>query len=177
VVRADQLAWEKFFEIQHAFREKQHQQEDIQELLRTLLKDLQIISDELAEYINPSSWNCPAFYDDDDEDEHLDTIPETESDEVIKSSVEDLVPIPSESKGISDGMCDVPLCDHPTPLEASKDHSEVVVNSNDDYSSSDDDSPYCEDIDYVEASPPDSKLASLEVVEIVIPEDGGIDHF
>nr|GFB67322.1 hypothetical protein [Tanacetum cinerariifolium] len=27
-------------------------------------------------------------------DEHLDTIPETESDEVIKSSVEDLVPIP-----------------------------------------------------------------------------------
>nr|GFC41197.1 hypothetical protein [Tanacetum cinerariifolium] len=27
-------------------------------------------------------------------DEHLDTIPATESDEVIKSSVEDLVPIP-----------------------------------------------------------------------------------
>ncbi|GJV00581.1 hypothetical protein Tco_1329851 [Tanacetum coccineum] len=109
------------------------------------------------------------------EDEHLDTIPATESDEVIKSSVEDLVPIPSESKGISDGMCDVPLCDHPTPLEASKDHSEIVVDSNDDYSSSDDDSPYCEDIDYVEASPPDSELVSLEVVEIVIPEDGGID--
>ncbi|GJW01447.1 hypothetical protein Tco_1556698 [Tanacetum coccineum] len=31
-------------------------------------------------------------------DKHLDTIPETESDEVIKSSVEDLVPIPSESE-------------------------------------------------------------------------------
>ncbi|GJY21679.1 hypothetical protein Tco_0394245 [Tanacetum coccineum] len=31
-------------------------------------------------------------------DEHLDTIPTTESDEVIKSSVEDLVPIPSESE-------------------------------------------------------------------------------
>nr|GFD33709.1 hypothetical protein [Tanacetum cinerariifolium] len=29
-------------------------------------------------------------------DEHLDTIPVTKSDEVIKSSVEDLVPIPSE---------------------------------------------------------------------------------
>ncbi|GKA74546.1 hypothetical protein Tco_0780848 [Tanacetum coccineum] len=42
-------------------------------------------------------------------DEHLSTIPETESDEVIKSSVEDLVPIPSESKGISDDICDVPL--------------------------------------------------------------------
>ncbi|GJU73978.1 hypothetical protein Tco_1265383 [Tanacetum coccineum] len=109
------------------------------------------------------------------EDEHLDTIPATKSDEVIKSSVEDLVLIPSESKGISDGMCDVPLCDHPTPLEASKDHSEIVVDSNDDYSSSDDDSPYCEDIDYVEASPPDYELVSLEVVEIVIPEDRGID--
>ncbi|GKD93124.1 hypothetical protein Tco_1372961, partial [Tanacetum coccineum] len=50
------------------------------------------------------------------------------------SSVEDLVPIPSESKGISDNMCDVPLCDHPTPLEAFKEHSEIVVDSNDDYS-------------------------------------------
>ncbi|GKB16342.1 hypothetical protein Tco_0850265 [Tanacetum coccineum] len=33
-------------------------------------------------------------------DEHLDTIPATESDEVIKSSVEDLVPIPSESEEV-----------------------------------------------------------------------------
>nr|GFD28332.1 hypothetical protein [Tanacetum cinerariifolium] len=36
-------------------------------------------------------------------DEHLDTIPATESDEVIKSSVEDFVPIP---RGIDD---DIPL--------------------------------------------------------------------
>ncbi|GKB03279.1 hypothetical protein Tco_0831368, partial [Tanacetum coccineum] len=35
-------------------------------------------------------------------DEHLSTIPATESDEVIKSSVEILVPIPSESEGISE---------------------------------------------------------------------------
>ncbi|GJV69632.1 hypothetical protein Tco_1485141 [Tanacetum coccineum] len=53
--------------ILHAFSEKQHQPEDIQELLHKLLKDLQIISEELAEYINSPSWNCPAFYDDDDE--------------------------------------------------------------------------------------------------------------
>nr|GEU82075.1 hypothetical protein [Tanacetum cinerariifolium] len=33
-------------------------------------------------------------------DEHLDTITVTESDEVIKSSVEDHIPIPSESEGI-----------------------------------------------------------------------------
>ncbi|GJT71640.1 hypothetical protein Tco_1030926 [Tanacetum coccineum] len=35
-------------------------------------------------------------------DEHLSTIPEKESDEFIKSSVEDLVPIPSESKDTSE---------------------------------------------------------------------------
>ncbi|GKF90202.1 hypothetical protein Tco_0264165, partial [Tanacetum coccineum] len=37
-------------------------------------------------------------------DKHLSTIPKTESDEVIKSSVENLVPIPSESEGISDDI-------------------------------------------------------------------------
>ncbi|GJW30049.1 hypothetical protein Tco_0046924, partial [Tanacetum coccineum] len=109
------------------------------------------------------------------EDEHLDAIPATESDEVIKSSVENLISIPSESKGIPDKMCDVPLCNYHTPLETFKEHSEIVVNFNDDSTSSDDDSPYEEDIDYVDASPPDSKLVSLEVVENVTPEDGEIE--
>ncbi|GKC86569.1 hypothetical protein Tco_1147218 [Tanacetum coccineum] len=45
------------------------------------------------------------------EDEHLDTILETESDELIKSSVEDLVHTPSESDGISEGECDLPVFD------------------------------------------------------------------
>ncbi|GKG44288.1 hypothetical protein Tco_0485726, partial [Tanacetum coccineum] len=35
------------------------------------------------------------------EDEHLSTIPETKSDEFIKSSVENLVPTPSESEDVS----------------------------------------------------------------------------
>ncbi|GJR26821.1 hypothetical protein Tco_1103053 [Tanacetum coccineum] len=61
----------------------------------------------------------------------------------------------------------------PRPPETLKDDSETVIDSNNDYSSSDDDS--YEDIDYVDASPPDSELVSLEVVEIVIPEVGGID--
>ncbi|GKC06737.1 hypothetical protein Tco_0998347 [Tanacetum coccineum] len=74
-------------------------------------------------------------------DEHLDTIPATESDEVIKSSVENLVPIPSESEGISDSV---------------------------------DDDSY-KNIDYVNASPPDDEIVSLDVVEIVIPEVRGID--
>nr|GEX39255.1 hypothetical protein [Tanacetum cinerariifolium] len=69
------------------------------------------------------------------EDEHLDTIPATKSDEVIKSSVEDLVSIPSESEGIPDNMY----------------------------------------INYVEASPPDSELVSLEQVKDFDPEDGEID--
>nr|GFD46532.1 hypothetical protein [Tanacetum cinerariifolium] len=33
-------------------------------------------------------------------DEHLDTIPVMESDQFIKSGVENLIPIPSESEGI-----------------------------------------------------------------------------
>nr|GEZ16011.1 hypothetical protein [Tanacetum cinerariifolium] len=107
-------------------------------------------------------------------DEHLDTIPATESDEVIKSSVEDLVPIPSEFKGIPDTLCDVHLVNNPTPLEA-KDQFEIVINSNDDYSSSDDDSLYYENIEYVKASPHDSEFVSLEVEKIVIPEDEEIE--
>nr|GEY87236.1 hypothetical protein [Tanacetum cinerariifolium] len=107
-------------------------------------------------------------------DEHLETITATESDEVIKSSVKDLVPIPSESEGIPDTMCDVHLVNNPTPLEA-KDHFEIIINSNDDYSSSDDDSLYNENIEYVEASPHDSKLIGLEVAEIVIPKDEEIE--
>nr|GEV99907.1 hypothetical protein [Tanacetum cinerariifolium] len=103
-------------------------------------------------------------------DEHLNTIPATESDEVIKSSVEDLISILSESEGIPDTMCDVHLVNHPTPLEA-KYHFESVINSNDDISSSDDDSLYNENIEYVKASPHDFELVSLEVAEIVIPKD------
>ncbi|GKE57937.1 hypothetical protein Tco_1497122, partial [Tanacetum coccineum] len=45
------------------------------------------------------------------EDKHLDTILVTESDEVIKSSVEDLIHTPSESDGISESECDLPVCD------------------------------------------------------------------
>ncbi|GJZ63326.1 hypothetical protein Tco_0619747 [Tanacetum coccineum] len=47
-------------------------------------------------------------------DEHLSTIPEKESDKVIKSSVEDLDPIPSESEDTSDNdnECDLPFCDN-----------------------------------------------------------------
>nr|GFB57994.1 hypothetical protein [Tanacetum cinerariifolium] len=109
-------------------------------------------------------------------DEHLDTISATESNEVIKSSVEDLVSIPSESEGIPDTMCDVHLVNNPTALEA-KDHFEIVTKSKDDIFSSDDDSLYKENIEYVEASPHESEVVSLEVAEIVIPEDEEIKDY
>nr|GFB94206.1 hypothetical protein [Tanacetum cinerariifolium] len=81
-------------------------------------------------------------------DEHLDTIPAMESDKFI-SSVENLIPIPNQFDDLSE--------------------------SNEEFSSIDDDSFSIDNIDYVEVSPPDSELVSSEVMEIVIPEVGGID--
>nr|GEZ24494.1 hypothetical protein [Tanacetum cinerariifolium] len=108
-------------------------------------------------------------------DEHLDTIPATESDEFIKSSVETLIPIPSESEGIPEHTCDVPSHDNSLPLDVSKDQFEDFFESNDEFSLTDDNSFSFDKIDYVEASPPDSELVSSEVMEIVIPEVGGIE--
>nr|GEX62208.1 hypothetical protein [Tanacetum cinerariifolium] len=108
-------------------------------------------------------------------DEHLDTIPATESDEFIKFSVENLVPIPSESEGNPENMCDVPFHDNSLPLDVSKDKFEDFFDSNNDSTSIDDDSFSINNIKYVEASPPDFELVSLEVMEIVILEVGGID--
>nr|GFC13270.1 hypothetical protein [Tanacetum cinerariifolium] len=108
-------------------------------------------------------------------DDHLDTILAMESDEVIKSSVEDLVPIPSESEGIPEHMCDVPFHENSPPFDVSKDQFEDFSKSNNEVSSIDDDSFSIVNIDYVEASPPDFELVSSEVMEIVIPEVGGID--
>ncbi|GJZ10178.1 hypothetical protein Tco_0544937 [Tanacetum coccineum] len=72
-------------------------------------------------------------------------------------------------------MCDVPLCENTTPLNALNEHSEIVVDSNNDSTSSDDDSPYGEDIDMPIASPSRLGSFSLEVVGIVVPEVERID--
>nr|GEV55914.1 putative retrotransposon Ty1-copia subclass protein [Tanacetum cinerariifolium] len=108
-------------------------------------------------------------------DEHLDTITATESDEFIKSGVETLIPIPSESEGIPEHKCDVPSHENSPPLDVSTDQIEDLSESNKEFFSIDDDSFSIDTIDYVEASPPDSELVSSEVMEIVIPEVGGID--
>nr|GEU92163.1 hypothetical protein [Tanacetum cinerariifolium] len=73
-------------------------------------------------------------------DEHLDTIPEKESDEFIKSSVENLILNQSESEDLSDSECDVPTCDDFTTF------SNFLFDADYDFSSSDDDSFFDEDI-------------------------------
>ncbi|GJU23820.1 hypothetical protein Tco_1157162 [Tanacetum coccineum] len=116
------LAEERFLKIKKVVEEEQNQPEVMHELLLKLLNDLQIINGIQQKQEEPAAqsfllnWNFPM--DDDDEytiiyrkskaiipdlpaeepdnslsmgDEHLNTIPETE-----KSSVENLVPIPSE---------------------------------------------------------------------------------
>nr|GEU86308.1 hypothetical protein [Tanacetum cinerariifolium] len=108
-------------------------------------------------------------------DEHLDNIPVTESDEFIKSSVENLIPILSESEGIPENTCDVPFHDNSLPLDVSKDQFEDFFDSDEEFSSTDDDSFSIDNIEYVEESPPDSEIVSSEVMEIVILEVGGID--
>nr|GEX54425.1 hypothetical protein [Tanacetum cinerariifolium] len=108
-------------------------------------------------------------------DEHFDIILATESNEFIKSGVETLIPIPRESEGIPELMCDVPSHDKSPPLDVSKDQFKDFSESNEEFSSIDDDSFSIDNIDYVEASPPDSELVSSEVMEIVIPEVVGIE--
>ncbi|GKB31662.1 hypothetical protein Tco_0871063 [Tanacetum coccineum] len=139
-------------------------------------------------------WKIPIFYEDDEdytieitpvlstkeavdslsmEDGHLDTTPTTESDEVIKSSVENLVQIPSEFKGISEDTCDVLVCKDPSTFDAFSNHSEILSYSKDDDTSSDDDS--YENIEFVEASPLNLEYDSLEEVNDVDQEEKEFD--
>ncbi|GJU97557.1 hypothetical protein Tco_1326828, partial [Tanacetum coccineum] len=139
------IAWESFGKIKDVLMDKQYQQEDIQELMSKLLKDVRNISKEFSEYIKCPSWNRPLFYFDDDddeytviwrrpkaitpdlpikepfdslimEDEHLDTIPATEWDE----------------------------CDVTSPTFTT--FSNPLFDSNDDFTSSDDESLSDEDV-------------------------------
>nr|GEW69826.1 hypothetical protein [Tanacetum cinerariifolium] len=102
---------------------------------------------------NAQYWKIPACCDDDDYynfaitpnepvdslsmgDKHLNTIPATESDEFIKSSVENLVPNPSESEGKNE--CDVPAC--------FTTFSNILFDADYEFDSSDDQSLYDEDV-------------------------------
>ncbi|GJT36470.1 hypothetical protein Tco_0926889 [Tanacetum coccineum] len=179
------IAWESFGKIKDALMDKQYRQEDIQELMSKLFKDVRNISEEFSEYINCPSWNRPLFYFDDDDDEYteLSTIPEKD-----KYSVEDLDLIPSGSKGVADDICnndhsdaesllsqDIPITSHKidflskeftsefTPIPPEMDKDEFDEEGVDCYYhdiSSDDDS--YENIEYVEASPLNLEYDRLE---------------
>nr|GEZ78606.1 hypothetical protein [Tanacetum cinerariifolium] len=75
-----------------------------------------------------------------------------ESDKFIKSSVEDLVPIPSESEDTSgsESVCILPSCDDFYPIKVLEEKavtfSNPIFNSNDDFISSDDESLSDEDV-------------------------------
>ncbi|GJS56527.1 hypothetical protein Tco_0629889 [Tanacetum coccineum] len=202
------IAWESFGEIKDALMDKQYRQEDIQELMSKLLEDVRNISEEFSEYINCPSWNRPLFYFDDDDDEYtviwrrpkaitpdepseepedplimgekeLSTIPEKD-----KSSVEDLDPIPSGSKGVSDDIYDhsdaesllsqdIPITSPKidflseefagefAPILPEMDEDEFDEEEVDCYDISSDDDSY-ENIEYVEASPLNLEYDSVE---------------
>nr|GFC12646.1 hypothetical protein [Tanacetum cinerariifolium] len=84
--------------------------------------------------------------------EELNTISEKESDKFIKSSVENLVSIPSESEDISrsDSECIVPSCDDFSSIDVLEEKvvtfSNPLFNLNDDFISSDDESLSDEDV-------------------------------
>nr|GEV80987.1 hypothetical protein [Tanacetum cinerariifolium] len=180
-------------------------QQKIQELMCKLLEDVRNSKEELFEYINSPSWNCPIYYNSDEEHsiqhkeylenssnaiapvlpteepeyslsvgyKNLSTIPETKSDEFIKSSVEKLVPILRECEVTSDNEsgCDVPVCED--SFDVLKDHPEILSDPNNDDISSHDDA--FEDIEYVEASLLDSELVSLEEENDVYQEEKEIN--
>nr|GEV67754.1 reverse transcriptase domain-containing protein [Tanacetum cinerariifolium] len=105
--------------------------------------------------------------------EDLSIISEKESNEVIKSSVEDLVPIPSESEDISksDSECILPSCDDFSPInvfkEKSMTFSNPLFNTNEDFTSSDDESLSDEDV---------SKENVLENIESKYSCDSNFDE-
>ncbi|GJY32524.1 hypothetical protein Tco_0416993 [Tanacetum coccineum] len=176
----------------------QHAQpKNTHELLRKLLNDVKIISEELAEYINTLSWNRPIVYydDDDDEDYTIAITPVLSTEELVNSlnyfdaclleefagELALIAPIPPGIvEADLDPKRDIYFIENlmydnsfPRPPETLKDDFETVIDSNNDYSLSDDNS--YEDIDYVDASPPDSELVSLEEVKDFHTKDGEIE--
>ncbi|GJW24945.1 hypothetical protein Tco_0038756 [Tanacetum coccineum] len=161
-------AWDNFIEAKHA------QPEEVQELLSKLVQDVKIISDELSEYINTPLESPSRLLD----DMMTRTIP-LQSTRYINeepSSVEILVPIPSESAGVPK-VCDVPFHDNSPPLDISKDQSEDFSDSNVDSTSTDEDyslEKRCRVMLGINGgwTPPNSEAVRLRVMEIVIPEVG-----
>nr|GEX51036.1 hypothetical protein [Tanacetum cinerariifolium] len=102
--------------------------------------------------------------------EHLNITPETESNKVIESNAENLLPIPSECDVTLEYKkeCDLPISENSPVCD---NHSDTFSDSkiNDDISIYDDD---FEDIEYAKASLSDPEIASVE--EIVSVEEENV---
>nr|GFC50109.1 hypothetical protein [Tanacetum cinerariifolium] len=141
-------------------------------------KKEKLLQEEQWAYLSthPSKHLHSFFFDDDDEDYTSAITPDEpvlsteEPDNSLSMGDEHLDTI----LGIPEHMCDVPFHDNSPPLDVSKYTIEDLSESNEEFSSTDDDSYSLENIDYVKASPPDSELVSSEVMDIVIPKVGGI---
>ncbi|GKA95376.1 hypothetical protein Tco_0817414 [Tanacetum coccineum] len=70
-------------------------------------------------------------------------------------------------------MCDVPVCEDPSTFDALSDHFEILSDSNNDGTLSNDDS--YENIEYIEASPLNFETVSLEEVNDVDQEEKEFD--
>nr|GEY07475.1 hypothetical protein [Tanacetum cinerariifolium] len=116
------------------------------------------------------------------ENEDLSTILEKESDEFIKSSVEDLIPILSESKDTSGGDSEyvLPSCDDFSPINATEEKSVTfsnpLFNSTDDFTSSDDESLSDEDRTSI-ARAYDSNLDELTFLVTPLSDSNEDEYF
>ncbi|GJX62615.1 hypothetical protein Tco_0295515 [Tanacetum coccineum] len=97
-------------------------------------EERQIVEDQAAK---DRYWKIPICYDD-DEDYTIAITPVLLTKEPVDSLI--MEDEHSESEGIPESVCDMPLCNNPTPLEAFKEHSENCSDFiNDSTFSSDDD--------------------------------------
>nr|GEZ41555.1 hypothetical protein [Tanacetum cinerariifolium] len=179
--------WFNFFAIKH------DQPENSNELFQKLLEDLK----ELAEYknfrvIHKSSISlkntskissvlvvAPILSTKEPEYspsmgyEHSNTTPKTESDEIIKSGVGELVPILSKNEVTSEDKreCDMPVYEN-SPIYDN--HSDIFFDSNNDDDISSDEDAF-EDIEYVEASLSDPEIVSVEEENVFYQEEEEVD--
>nr|GEX04325.1 hypothetical protein [Tanacetum cinerariifolium] len=126
------LAKERILKLIQAWDDKQIELWSLPELLRQVLNDSRTIDEMLKQREQTAN---------------------------LAVHVKNLVQILSEHEVTSDNesKCDVPVCEDSSTFDVLKDHSEILSDSNNDDTSSDDDA--FEDIEYVEAS---FELTSLE---------------
>nr|GEZ74085.1 hypothetical protein [Tanacetum cinerariifolium] len=105
--------------------------------------------------------------------EHPNTTSEIESDEIIKSGVEELVPILSENKVTLEDKreCDMLVCEN-SPV--CYNHSEIFSDSKDDDDISSDGDDF-KDVEYVEVSLFDPEIVSVEEENVVQQEEEEVD--